>query len=185
LPTTSRIDWETRDDGSVLVIERLDGRGEAIGAIAFALFMLVYLAVFIGAYLKAGTPADGRFVAALLGTFWVLELSVLVPVVDRTWRKTILEASRHRLRLEFRAIGRRRRYEWPTVDGGELCIVQTQTLSDGQPLAELQIRPAAELTVRLFTDHSQRQLDVLVNELIRAMDGKAEEESANYTRDQE
>jgi hypothetical protein len=167
LPTVSRIDSELREDGSFVIIERLDGRREAIGAIAFAIFMLIYLAVLIiASFVWLGWHRNAGF-AQVLGTCWVTEAMVLVLVIDRTWRRTVLEGSRDGLRLEFRALARRRQYHWPPDHLIDLGTVQTRVLDNGQVLGELQIRPPGEPTIRLFTDHPLRQLELIAGQLGR------------------
>src|ERR1700733_68631 len=79
LPAKSRIRCQI-STGRLTIIESLDGQGGAIGAIVFAVFMLIYMGLLI-AFVRGAAP---------MAILWILEAVVLVMVVHQTWRKTLL-----------------------------------------------------------------------------------------------
>ena len=156
LPARSRLSIEQLGDGGLRVAEWLEGQGAAIGAIVFALFvMLTMLPVFAG--LK---PRRDAGALVCLGPFW-LSMAVLIPcVINSTWRRTVVEVGSMSLRIRVHApLWGRKRYEW-RVD--QVASVEALQWTDGSPLAASIARVIVtirdEKPVVLFSGHDLREL---------------------------
>jgi hypothetical protein len=155
LPSRSVLDVVRDEPGRVLVIEKLKGKGEAIGAIAFALFMLVYMAALMWAQWKYGAQW-------VLGPFWIIEAILIVLVVHQTWRKTTFSATGDQIRLNFRSPIWRRAFAWRASDVIDVASVVTgDSRRSRRAVAELRVRFVDGRELRLFTDHPQGEIDEL------------------------
>src|ERR1700722_8585632 len=101
LPARSRIRCQLEDE-RLVIVEKLEGRGEAISAVIFAVFMLVYLGSIV-MFVRRGS---------YMAVFWFAEAAVLIAVIHQTWRKSELTVTPGKLRLKFTSPMWRKLYEW-------------------------------------------------------------------------
>jgi hypothetical protein len=167
LPSRSVLDVVRDEPGRVLVIEKLKGKGEAIGAIAFALFMLAYMGALMWAERKHGAQW-------VLGPFWIIEATLIVLVVHQTWRKTMFEVNVDQVRLRFRSPIWRQAHAWRASDVIDVASVVTgDSRRSRRPVAELRIRSVDGGELRLFTDHPQGEIDELASAIRDVLDQDA------------
>jgi len=173
LPAKSVLRLQHHDDG-VSVLETLSGKGEAVAGLAFAGFILLYLACLIVPGVIWAMHAQNHVMQRLgpyllLAGVWVLEAALSLVVIQRTWRRTALSVRDGRVVLEMSSPFGSRRWEWPCDAGAEIRVISTGVGPDSEPLAEVQVRPAGEVTARLFTDHGERELTRVAGELSRCV----------------
>jgi hypothetical protein len=166
MPAKSILDI-CHDDGRVSVIERLKGRGEAIGAMCFAGFMLLYMAALMVAERRHGA-------AWVLGPFWIAEASVFMLVIHQTWRKTLLVVTPESVSLRFTSPLTRSAFEWPVMHVGDVLAVVTANPGSTRPLAELRLRFTTGGEAQLFTDHPAAE----INDLAEAIRNVLEPQTA-------
>jgi hypothetical protein len=164
LPSLSRIVCQVEED-RLIVVEKLEARGVAIGGICFALFMLGYLGVFV-------IYTSDKMTRPLVGLFWLIEAVLMVLVIHETWRKTVLNVTATDMRLAFTSPVYRKEYRWEV--GAVVTVVGTVTANAGtaDPLAELRIQIVDGQDVRLFTDHYVVQIDDLTKAVRRVLWGE-------------
>jgi hypothetical protein len=164
LPSKSVL--EVREDrGGVTVTETLSGRGEAVGAIVFAVITLLMLAGTGMSQLRQlrNFEADGM-VVCFIGAVWLAELTVLLAVINNTWRRTVLTAGADGFALHFLAPFSKRHYAWPRDRIEDVRVVRTSEASSlhmwggASSLGELLLLPVGERAVALFTDHREGEL---------------------------
>jgi hypothetical protein len=151
LPTRSRIRCDL-ESNQLTIIETLEGRGGAIGAIIYAIFMLIYLG-----YVTVTVRGAG-----LVGIFWLIEATLLVMVIHQTWRKTMLTVTDTVVCLKFTSPIMRKMYQWPAVQVRDVLAVVTANTNSGNPLAELRISLESGQELHLFSDHRAGEIDDLV-----------------------
>jgi hypothetical protein len=141
---------------AVRIIETLRGQGGAIVSVVFALFvMLTMLMVMLNVRARRDV---GAFIC--LGPFW-LTMAALIPcVINSTWRRTVVEADRHALRIRLRApLWGRRKLAW---DVDRVAGVDALQWADGSARSSsvarivITIRDARPLV--LFSGHDLREL---------------------------
>jgi hypothetical protein len=161
MPARSRIYLDIQR-GRVTVLEKLTGKGEAIGGIVFGIFMLVYMAVFIF-----------RFYGGLvmLGPFWLAEAIVLVMVVHQTWRKTLLVATADGIDLKFSSAFTSRTYRWPAAQVEEVLSMPPPDAPPYLPLAEMRIRLIGGSEVLLFADHPTIEVEQVADAVRAVLSG--------------
>src|SRR5688500_4694799 len=176
LPAKSVLTVTHGPDGSVRVVERLEGQvSAAVFASAFGLF--------VACVAVAGVVHETRWIlrhrhglleVMLVGilTFSALAELVLAGLVVRnTWRRTTLTADTARVTLEFIAPFMRRWYRtWELAEVQGVVLLLTQGGADAVRLAELQVRVPGSI-VHLFTDHRANELETIERKLKRAMTG--------------
>jgi hypothetical protein len=169
----------TRDaaSGETRVIESLEGKNEAIGALIFAGAVLVVMLVTMYPYAeRMFRKHEAEPVVFILGTLWVIEASLMVAVINNTWRKTVLIArGESGLSLTFASMMRRMFYQWPAHRIGQIRVVVTvDGAYSNTTLGELRIIPkeAGEAPIHLFTDHDMRELERIAAALREALAGE-------------
>lgn len=189
LPSQSTL--EVREDAdSVTIVERLSGKGAAVGAIVFSAAMLALLVgTFIGnTYdnqrsrrslgdaVEAGLNGGAIFVVpCLLGGPIVMAL-----VVNNTWRRTVLLANADGLLLRFSApLSPTRVHEWPADRVEAVRVESTDAPTTDRPggavnvaaasLADLQIHPVGGSVAHLFTDHEHWRLAPIGASILSAL----------------
>jgi hypothetical protein len=161
MPARSHLDL-CCEPGRVMVIEKLRGKGEVIGAIAFAVFMLIYMGVLM-------FVIHGALV--WLGPFWLAEAIVLVLVIHQTWRQTVLTVTSETIDLAFASPFTHKSFQWPAVEVVNVLSVTDASLNPARKLAELRIRMISELEVHLFTDHSFSEIEAIVAAIRGVLEG--------------
>jgi hypothetical protein len=160
MPARSRIVLQRDAVDRVRVIETLSGRAGAIGAMGFAICVLVQM---------AWTMATTRHVAWVLGPLALIEIVLLVMVVHQTWRKTLLSATPGGIELTFTSPLSRRAYAWPAVDIANVTSIVTANHTSYSPLAELRIQLFSGGEAQLFTDHPLREVEPIAAAIRRAI----------------
>jgi hypothetical protein len=174
LPAESRIEIQG-DRDSTTIIESLKGKETAIAAIIFAVFVLMVLLVAIVAEwpTMVRQHRDALVLPVTLCVLWIAEATVGVLVLDQTYRTTILRVRDGELALIFRGLfSRTKEHHWPIGEIGELRVETTQSGPGIEPLAELQIRPARDVSVHLFTDHREMEVQHIAGVITRALSGE-------------
>jgi hypothetical protein len=174
LPVESRIEI-TSDQDSTTITETLQSRGRAIGAIIFAVFVLIILlGTIVSEVMEWRTHrAQDPTVAVLLSMLWGLEAALGIIVLDQTYRRTVVRVHDGELTLVFSAlVSPVRRHCWGVNELGELQIVSTQSGPGVIPLAELQIRPGPDIWIHLFTDHHETEVRQITAVITRALKGE-------------
>jgi hypothetical protein len=161
MPAKSRIDVIC-EPGQVDVIETLKGKGQAIGGIVFACFVLLVMLKLI--------LTERHGTVWVLGPFWFAEAGVLVLVIHQTWRKTLLSVTAERVQLKFTSPLTSKSYEWPAIDVADVQAVVTANPNSFNPLAELRMRMASGGEVHLFTDHPAREIQELAVAIDRVLE---------------
>ncbi len=165
LPSRSRIVCQV-DAGQLIVQEWLEARGGAIGAIGFAVLMLIYL----GAIAMLCRDWSVSFV---MGFFWLAEATVMLLVIHQTWRRTLLTVTPAQLLLKFTSPLYRKLHNWEASDVVEVIGVLTANAQSEDPLGELRIQISNGQDIRLFTDHRTAQIDELAVAVRQALVGEA------------
>lgn len=139
------------------------GRESALLGIGFSLICAAILGGATFPYLKFSWSHFQRDLLnyVVLTIVWVAEAVVLGMVVARNWRQTVLELRDGRFRLSTPA----GTTVWSPPETEELDYYVTGRTRDGVPLAEVQIRLSGIPTFRLFIDHPEREIAVIVHEL--------------------
>jgi hypothetical protein len=125
--------------------------------------------------------ADGPFWVVQIGlptVLWVAELVVMLMVINSTWRKTILQARDGMISLAFLGPLKSKRYEWPLREIVELHVDRQMELGFLNPKLDLVFRAFGGPTVRLFTDHHERDLEEIRAALQQAVDAQKEASAA-------
>jgi hypothetical protein len=161
LPARSVLHCE-QSVGALTLVETLEVKGDAIGAILFAIFVLGILSCLIAP--EIGTLIRLRRFSLpgpilVLGLLWVAEFATVLIVIDQTWRQTVLDASSEGLCLVRTSPFRTRRMLWHPDQVVELRVVHTALTRSLQALGQLQIFLSTGQTVHLFTDHPKQELD--------------------------
>src|SRR3954466_11257351 len=123
LPAKSVLDVRVDPDGlGITIVERLAGVPQAVVGIVFAVFVL--LVVGFTAFLSLRTQWVKHHgidpPGVILAVLWVVELTLLFLVIDRTWRRTILTARDRRLILRFIGPFNTREHRWPFEEVADL-----------------------------------------------------------------
>jgi hypothetical protein len=174
LPAESHIEIQS-DRDSTTITESLKGRATAIAAIIFAVFVLIVLLGVISAqtWYWYDHPGAGLFVPVFLSALWLAEAVLGVFVLDQTYRRTVLRVRDGELTVIFSGLfSPTRSHHWPLEDIGELRVELTQFGPEMAPLAELQIRPSTDVSVHLFTDHREMEVQHIQVVLVRALNGE-------------
>jgi hypothetical protein len=166
MPSKSVLDV-IEEPGGILVVETLSGRAEAVGAIAFGVFMLIYLTILMIAL-------RGQGAGWVLGPFWLAEAVVLILVIHQTWRKTTLIVTDRAVWLRFISPLTRKAYQWPAQMVASVSAVPTAHATAGQALAELAIHLNSGQQICLFTDHPDREIDRLSTTILDVLRPKAD-----------
>jgi hypothetical protein len=156
LPAKSVLDVRVDPDGlGVTIVEKLAGIPQAVAGMIFAVFVLIIAGAMAWISLRTVWVKHHEIDAfgAILGFFWAAELTLLVIVIDRTWRRTILEARDGRLVLRFSGLFGTREHRWPFDQIGDVAVVPTQEAVGAYALAELHFRATDDVPVHLYTDH--------------------------------
>lgn len=156
LPAKSVLDVRVDPDGlGVTIVEKLAGVPEAVAGMIFAVFVLVVAGATASINLRIAWVKHHLIdpFGVMLAVFWALELTLLILVIDRTWRRTILEARDGRLTLRFSGLFGTREHRWPFDHVGEIAVAPTQEAIGAYALAELRFRATDDVTVHLYTDH--------------------------------
>lgn len=168
LPSQSVLEVRQDEGGGVTVTETLSGRGGAVGAIVFAVITLLLLAATGASQLKQSRGFEGEaFVLFVIGAVWIAELTVLLVVINNTWRRTVLTVGADGVALQFLAPFSKRRYAWPRERMEDVRVVRTsessplRTWEAPQPLGELLLLPVGERAVALLTDHREGELHAI------------------------
>ena len=170
LPSRSVLEARRNDNGLV-VTETLSGSGGARGAVAFgAVTWLILASLGVGQVVAhAGRWQDiDTVIVLLVGGVCAIELTVLLMVINNTWRKTVLLAHPERISVHFVAPFSKRHYVWPAHRVEDVRVVRTYEPESlpawhGQavPLGELELIPGGEPMAKLFTDHPEADLAVI------------------------
>jgi hypothetical protein len=176
LPAESHIEIQA-DRDSTTVTESLKGRSTAIAAIGFAIFVLIVLLCVIVSLVQDWYvhPGNGLVEPVFMSIVWLAEATLGVFVLDQTYRRTVLRVRDGELTLIFSALfSRTRQHCWPIEEIGELRVELTQSGPDAASLAELQIRPAHDVCVHLFTDHRELDVQHIAAVIVNALNGEHE-----------
>lgn len=161
LPARSVIRWEIDPDtNAATVTATLAGKDNAIAGLAFGVFtFLVISACATGEIAGLRRYPYSWPVALLCAAVAVAELVLIFMVIDQTWAKTTLRATREGLAFKTRSPFRRRELSWSEGEVLSVRLESTQDQPDAVPLGQVQIvtdRPPSPLT--LFVDHLYRDL---------------------------
>lgn len=176
LPARSVIDVQVDPFGrGVTIVEKLQGIPEAIAGMGFAVFVLIVVGAVAYSSLRHEWLKHHAIhpMGALLGGFWLAELLVLLIVIDRTWRRTTLEARDGRVTLRFKGLFGTREHRWPFEEIADLDVVATQEAVGVYALAELRFRATDDVPVHLFTDHRAEEIVRIQSILSRVLAGEA------------
>ena len=172
LPTNSHIVCN-RQGAGIRITETLAGRSDAIGAMVFALFILIewaYLAVSQEMRFNQNI-SDWLPGLLVMGIPWLAYLALLLAVIQQTWRKTILHVDPQKLILQFKGPLHRTTHRWPAI---QLLAVQpavTFTAENAWPLGELCLHLSTGGRVHLFTDHRLSDVERLATTVCAALTG--------------
>ena len=175
LPARSVIDVRVDPDGrGVTIREQLAGIPEAIAGMMFALFVLLVVGAVAYTSLRAEWMKhhDVHPLGAVLAIFWLAELLLLGIVIDRTWRRTTLDARDGRVILRFKGLFGSREHRWPFEEVADLDSVATQEAVGVYALAELRFRATDDVPVHLFTDHRADEIARIQSILSRILAGE-------------
>ena len=187
LPSRSKLEFQPAADGrSFTVVESLAAKGSAIFGLCFATVVLAVWGIQAGMYLSDGDPVGFVFVIGWLGY-----AALMLAVINNSWRRTILAAGRGAdaapaggagaadgdggawMSLTFAAPLHRKSYRWRGDQVYDIRVVPTTLLTTppgpNPPLAEFQMQTATAPLVRLFTDHAEREIGWVYENLRRAM----------------
>jgi hypothetical protein len=159
LPARSLIRWELDPGGGTTITETLAGKSNAIGALIFGGFttLLISIAAIAQAMLipKFSQAWPWFIVCASVA---ICEMLVMVLVIDQTWAKTILRATREQLSFVTRSPLRRNSLSWHPDEVMFVRIESTQNQPDAAPLGQVQILTNRPPSLTLFVDHLHRDL---------------------------
>lgn len=94
---------------------------------------------------------------------------MLIMVINNTWRRTKVEASREGVILTHTGPFGLRRFEWNGSDIKDVRLEPTTTYADRNHLGEVQLDIVAHPPVKLFTDHAYRDLEPIAAALREAI----------------
>jgi len=158
---------ESALNGRYIITEILTGKGAAIGAMAFAGFALMVMAM----PLLGSNTIDKKFVAYLVAIFATMIIGISLLLIRNTWRRTIVSADPQTVEVIFAGpLSSTRRYASPTMSIEKIEIVHTDVYG---VLGELRIAPLAGAELHLFTDHALRDVKRLADSVLQATAGAA------------
>lgn len=169
LPAESTLTYDV-GEGEVTIVERLRGLGNAYGAIAFAGAILAWDAAWLVTELL-NRRGNWVPVALVLSFLCALIVSVLVPVILQTWRRTTLHARDGQLTLSFGSLLGEKRFVW-SRDELTMRVAVTFMQDQGPTLGELQLHPSGGRDVLLLTDHRIAEVQKIHDLLSDALEGK-------------
>jgi hypothetical protein len=161
LPSNSVLDIQLLPDG-IHVVERLYGKGGAVGGICFAIFVIVVLVItaFANSFSERG-------VIILLFTLAAIELVLMLLVINNTWRRTILSVNGPQLHLQFIApLTGVREYRWTKDEIDRLAI---EIYGRDRMADHLVIYLCTGQPVHLFIDHGLKELEIIRSAVEKAM----------------
>lgn len=160
LPSRSLIRWELNpDDNSTTIVETLAGKQSAIGPLIFgALTLLMITGGSINEALQMRRHPDDTPWFVICATIALVELVVMALVIDQTWAKTIIRASREGLLFHTRSPFRRREFSWREDEIVSVQFESTQDQRDAAPLGKIRIVTTRPPSLTIFADHLHRDL---------------------------
>ena len=146
--------------GGLDVVETLAGKGGAVGAMVFAVFVLCVLGGGIIAHYSNPMyrRSDNLPFSIFLAVLWVTEAGLLVAVANNTWRRTVLTVRDGGAALALASQLKTRRYEWPAEQVRSVEVVTLKSEAETGP-AELRITPWSGPCVILFSGHTGLELE--------------------------
>ena len=167
LPAASILDVTDEPD-RLTITETLAGRGGAILAIGFALFTLWAL---VGGSLSGVSARNWHrhiYSFAIVGLFALAEITVMLLVIQNTWRKTFLIVTPADIALRFWSpFGGTKQHRWPAEKLHDAHIRLTRMDGARAEFPELELDLWGEPQVRLFLGHSQSELMQFVRAIRR------------------
>jgi hypothetical protein len=165
LPSRSRIVCQY-EPGRLTVVEELKADGGAIAGVVFAALLLGYFGTF-------SFLADGwrGFLVDLI--FMAPYAGLILLVIDRTWRKTVLSVTARELRLMSGSSIHRKNYRWDATNVLDVANWGTANPPNDTPLSEVRIQISDGEDIRLFTDHRSSEIDELAIAIRGALAGEA------------
>jgi hypothetical protein len=159
LPAQSILAIRRTDEGAEIV-ETLSGKGEAIGAIVFAGFVILWINIQAELLWKSYTGE-----AIFLNVTGAVMAGLIVLVINNTWRKTSLISRPGALSLTFKSIFQTRHFAWSDEQIQSVAVFALADRKTGRLLHELRLLTWTDSGARLFTGHSSVELKVVVNAL--------------------
>ena len=166
LPAQSVITVHDSGPDKLTIVERLAGRGEAIGALLFAAFTLFLLSMLEASLLPRWWKNVEQIllIAALMGG----EVTVAAMVINNTWRRTVVEVTPHHLVVTFSApFTGRTRFEFRNEMVAEVSVIDTELVPGSPVVPEMEVRMWNAPPVRLFTGHRHAELRALAEMIHR------------------
>jgi hypothetical protein len=160
LPARSLIRWEIDPQTQAATITAtLAGKENAIAGLCFGFFTFLVISTCATVEFTAlrRYPEAWPF-AALCAAVAITELVLMILIVDQTWAKTTLEATRDHLRFITRSPLRRREMSWHEGEVLSVRLESTQEVPDAAPLGQIQIATDRGMSLTLFVDHLHRDL---------------------------
>jgi hypothetical protein len=161
LPALSILAIRRTDEGAEIV-ETLTGKSEAIGAIIFAVFVILWInlqAFFIW------RQYTGQ--AITLNVFATVMAGLIMLVINNTWRKTILISRPGALSLTFKSLFQTRHFAWSDEQIQRVAVFALADRRTGRLIHELRLTTWTDAGARLFTGHSSIELKVVAEALCK------------------